>query len=111
MKTAGPHLLSLIVAGALMAEESAPASPTKTSTRLIQEIRSSLPKYSPPAQLLDQPKPLDDADPNVWALPKFTVKEKRPPSHDPDVWLTDKAVQQKAMAAYKQSLTDLEWKL
>ncbi len=39
------------------------------------------------------------------------MKEKRPPSHDPDVWLTDKAVQQKAMAAYKQSLTDVEWAL
>jgi hypothetical protein len=39
------------------------------------------------------------------------VKEKRPPSHDPDVWLTNKAVQQKAMAAYKQSMTDFEWAL
>jgi hypothetical protein len=85
----------------------------KTSARLTQEIRVSLPKFAPPPPpALDQPKSDGtEDDPNVLALPKFTVKEKRPPTHDPDVWLTDRAIQQKAMAAYKQSMTDLEWAL
>ncbi len=114
MKPAGFHLLSFIVTGALAAQEPVESVPDrKTSARLAQEIRVALPKFTPPPPpLLDQPKSeATEDDPNVLALPKFTVKEKRPPSHDPDVWLTNKAVQQKAMAAYKQSLTDLEWAL
>jgi hypothetical protein len=114
MKPAGFHLLIFVVAGPLAAQEPAEASPErKTSARLTQEIRVVLPRFTPPPPpVLDQPKgDATEDDPNVLALPKFTVKEKRPPSHDPDVWLTNKAVQQKAMAAYKQSLTDLEWAL
>lgn len=130
MKPAGFHLLIFVVAGPLAALEPSaapvaqpPDAPSealakegpdrKTSARLTQEIRISLPKFGPPPPpVLDQPKS-DGAgdDPNVLALPKFTVKEKRPPTHDPDVWLTDRAIQQKAMAAYKQSMTDLEWAL
>lgn len=114
MKPAGFHLLIFIVAGPLAAQEPAgSAAERKTSVRLSHEIRVTLPKFTPPPPpVLDRPK--DDGtgdDPSVLALPKFTVKEKRPPTHDPDVWLTDRAIQQKAMAAYKQSMTDLEWAL
>ena len=111
MKTAGMHLLAFVLAGGLAAQE--PPSPVivRTSLRLQQEIRASLPPFvPPPPRVLDQPKDAA-ADPDTFALPKYTVKEKRPPSHDPDVWLTERAVQQKAMAAYKQSMTDLEWAL
>jgi len=129
MKPAGFHLLIFIMAGSLAAleppvapvvqpqdapsEALAKEGPAKISNRLKSEIRVALPKFTPaPPPLLDQPKgAATEDDPNVLALPKFTVKEKRPPTHDPDAWLTDKAVQQKAMAAYKQSLTDLEWAL
>lgn len=114
MKPAGFHLLVFVVAGPLAAQQPAEDSPErKTSARLTQEIRVALPRFTPPPPpVLDQPKgDATEDDPNVLALPKFTVKEKRPPSHDPDLWLTDKAVQQKAMAAYRQSLTDLEWAL
>ena len=114
MKPAGFHLLIFVVAGPLAAQEPAKSlSDRKTSARLTQEIRVALPKFTPPPPpILDRPKSDGtEDDPNVLALPKFTVKEKRPPTHDPDVWLTNKAVQQKAMAAYKQSLTDLEWAL
>lgn len=114
MKPTGFHLLVFAVAGPLAAQEPAePAPERKTSARLTQEIRVTLPKFTPPPPpVLDQPKSDGtETDPNVLALPKFTVKEKRPPTHDPDVWLTNKAVQQKAMAAYKQSLTDVEWAL
>ena len=111
MKTAGLPLLAFVLGGALAAQETPPAESPKTSGRLSQEIRAALPKFTPtPAPALDQPKDIA-TDPDVLLLPKLIVKEKRPPSHDPDVWLTDKAVQQKAMAAYKTSMTDLEWAL
>lgn len=113
MKPAGLPLFALALAGSsLAAEDSAPPKLVKTSVRLRQEIAAALPKYDPPAKVLDQPKPLESSsDPDVLALPKFTVKEYRPRDHDPDVWLTDRAVQQKAMAQYKQSMSDLEWAL
>lgn len=106
MKPAGFPLLILAVAGTLAAQE-----PARTSSRLTQQIKATLPRYEPPPpRVLDQPKDLP-ADPDILVLPKVTVKEYRPPTHDPDVWLTNKAVGQKAMAAYKQSMTDLEWAL
>lgn len=111
MKPAGLHLLSLIMAGTLTAQESAPGKPAKTSPRLRQEIQGSLPKYTPPPPpVLDQPKPLEH-DPDVFALPKMTVQEYRPPNRDPDRWLTERGVQEKAMAAYRQSMSDFEWAL
>ncbi len=111
MKTASLPLLAFVVTGMLAAQD--PAGPVKTSPRLKEEIRASLPPFTPPPpKVLDQPHDSGtETDPDLFALPKFTVKEKRPPGHDPDVWLTDKAVEQKALAAYKQSLTDLEWAL
>lgn len=113
MKPTGFHLLVFAVAGPLAAQEPAePAPERKTSARLTQEIRVTLPKFTPPPPVLDQPKSDGtETDPNVLALPKFTVKEKRPPTHDPDVWLTKSAIQHKAMAAYRESMTDFEWAL
>lgn len=106
MKPAGFPLLILAVAGTLAAQE-----PARTSARLTQEIKAALPRYEPPPPpVLDQPKALS-TDPDILVLPKVTVKEYRPPTHDPDAWLTNKAAGQKAMAAYKQSMTDLEWAL
>ena len=118
MNAAGLPLLALVLSGSLAAQSPAElvlpvekGGPTKTSLRLSGEIRTALPKFEPPPPpVLDQPKDVE-TDPDVLRLPKFTVKEKRPPTHDPDVWLSNKAVQQKAMAAYKQSLTDFEWAL
>jgi hypothetical protein len=111
MKPAGLHLLVLAMAATLLAEDAPPPAPAKISTRLTEEIRATLPRFEPPpAPVLDQPRDVEP-DPGVLRLPTFTVKEKRPRSHDPDVWLTNKAVQQKAMAAYKGSMTDLEWAL
>jgi hypothetical protein len=106
MKPTGFHLLVFVVAGPLAAQEPAETAPDrKTSARLTQEIRVTLPKFTPPPPpVLDQPRNSGtEDDPNVLALPKFTVKEKRPPTHDPDVWLTDRAIQQKAMAAYENA--------
>jgi hypothetical protein len=81
MKPSGFHLLVFFVAGPLAAQEpvETPRS-AKTSTRLTQEIRVTLPKFTPPPPpVLDQPKSDGtEDDPNVLALPKFTVKEKTP---------------------------------
>jgi hypothetical protein len=111
MKPAG--LLQLVPAGlALIACATEPAAdgPPKLSTRLSQEIRSSLPKYVIPAT---QPVGSDTAppDPDVLVLPKMVVREKRLPGNDPDVWLGERVVQQKAMSAYRDSMTDFEWAL
>lgn len=112
MKSAGFQLSALVVAGCLTAREPPPAVAAKTSSRLAQEIRVALPQFSPPPQILDQPKSIGlEDDPNVLALPKVTVRDKVPPGHDPDLWLTDFAIQQKAMVQYRQSLSDFDWML
>jgi hypothetical protein len=114
MKPAGLHLLPFVMAGSLAAQEPADApSPAKTSARLKLEMSAVLPKYTPPPpRALDQPNPaVTGDDPNVLALPKFTVKEYRPRDHDPDVWLTEKGAREKAVALYRRSMTDLEWSL
>ena len=106
-------LLSALPAGPV-AGDNPPVVPPMTSARLSQEIRAGLPRFvspafSPvplPAEARDTPR-----DPEVVVLPKITVREKRIPTNDPDVWLTGRAVQQKAMAAYKDSMTPLEWAL
>lgn len=114
MSITGPHLLGLLLTASLAAQEApAPAAPVKTSARLAQEIRTALPKYTPPPARPDPiltPAP-ESLDASLLVLPKVTVKEKLPPTHDPDVWLTRGAIGQKAMVAYKQSMTDLEWAL
>lgn len=82
---------------------------TKLSARLSQEIRASLPKFVAPSA--PAATPADATDPGVLLLPRMEVKEKRLPAHNPDLWLGERAVQQKAMVAYRRSLTDLEWAL
>ncbi len=111
MKPAG--LLLLVPAGLALiasATEPAPEVPPKFSTRLSQEIRSSLPKFTAPAA---PPVSTDTTppSPDVLVLPKMVVREKRLPGHDPDVWLGERVVQQKAMSTYRDSMTDLEWAL
>lgn len=109
MKSAGLHLLFFVVAGTLAAQSTEPAPPAKTSARLTQEIRSALPKFVPPPETKTGTTESAPPDPSLLVLPTVTVQEKRQPGEDPDVWLTDRVVQQKAMTAYKASMTDLEW--
>ena len=107
----------LVGPAGITADEPAVAAPAKISFRLSEEIRASLPKFVPPAPPADAVDAATDAaagipaDPDLLLLPKLVVREKRPPGHDPDVWLREKAIQQKAMALYKGSMTDLEWAL
>lgn len=109
MKPAGYCLIALTLAGVLAAEPSPPAP--KLSARLAREIRASLPPFIAPANPPPTGEAADSTDPDVLVLPKFMVKEKRIPTSDPDVWLNDRVVQQKAMAAYKGSMSPLEWAL
>ena len=111
MKPAGLSLLCLAAPGLLVAQLIEPVAPPKTSSRLTQEIRANFPAYTPPAPPADGAAAATSSDPDVLQLPKFTVKEKRVPTNDPDVWLTDKVIQRKAMAAYKGSMSPLEWAL
>ncbi len=117
MRPAGPLLLLLVTgAVAVPADEPAAPAPVKTSARLSQEIRAALPRFEPPAAApgpATSPvlSPAASLDPDVVELPKLTVREKRLPGHDPDVWLNDRIVQRKAMVAYRDSMTDLEWLL
>jgi hypothetical protein len=108
MKPAGPSLLYFIVAGSLAAQPAEPAPPGKTSARLTEVIRTTLPKFTPPVTPPAAAPPLL-RDPDVLELPKIVIQEKRLPGNDPDVWLSDRAIQQKAMAAYRGSMTGLEW--
>ncbi len=106
MKAAGPLLLCLVAAGTGAAEEPPPVM----SGRLKAEIRTHLPAYAPPpARPKDTPAPLVAPDPDVLVLPTFSVQEKRIPTNDPDAWRSQRAIQQRAMAAYKDSMTPLEW--
>ncbi len=118
MKPVG-HLFLLLIASPLgmgAAESPAPLAPIKFSEHMNDAIRDRLPKFIPkpastPALAVAPAIPAPPPDPDVLVLPKVVVKEWRAPTNDPDVWLTDKSIQQKAMAAYKGSMTGLEWAL
>ena len=106
MKTAGFSLLYFIAAGTILADE--PAVPATMSSRLSSEIRAGLPNYSPPTAK-DASVATPAADPNTLVLPKLTVREKRLPKGDPDLWRSERDIQQRAMKEYKNSMTPLEW--
>lgn len=108
MKSAGIPLLALALAGSLAADEPAPPKPAKTSSRLIQEIQATLPKYSPPSpKPLNQPKELEN-DPDILALPKITVREKQPPRIIADELLTERELNKKLAREYRDSLSGLD---
>lgn len=110
------YLLLLLLANGAMARADEPAmAPLKLSDHLSGAIRASLPKYLPQVPRVALPDTSAVAatpnDPEVLVLPKMVVKEPRLPGHDPDVWLTDRTIRQKAMAAYQGSMSPLEWAL
>ena len=108
MKAAGPILLCLVATGSFAAAE--PAAPPTLSDRLKAEVRAILPAYTPPpARPKDTPAAANSSDPDVFELPKLTVQEKRIRTHNPDAWLSQLAIQQKAMTAYRGSMTPLAW--
>ncbi len=102
--------------GGVMAWADEPAmAPPRFSDHLSEAIRAGLPKYLPHVpQVVSTDTSAVAAksdDPDVLVLPKMVVKEPRLPGHDPDVWLTDRTIRQKAMAAYHGSMSPLEWAL
>ncbi|HVZ64753.1 MAG TPA: hypothetical protein VG936_09300 [Lacunisphaera sp.] len=115
MKPAGLSLLALLAAAGWADEAPEPPALTHTSDRLRQEIRATLPKYDAPPAVVPVTAPMVEPppppDPDVFVLPKLTIREKKPSSRDPDIWLSDRALRQKSMVAYRTSMTDLEWAL
>ena len=104
MKAAGPILLLCLVA------PTGPAAQPPLSDRLKAEIRANLPAFTPPPpRPKDTPAAATSADSDVLVLPKFTVNERRIRTNDPAAWRSQRAIQQKAMAAYQGSMTPLEW--
>jgi len=80
------------------------------------EITAMFPRFSPPSSAkpvatgnANVPTPLSD-DP-LDLLPDYHVREKRLPQKDSDVWLTRRAMKDKAMLEYYESMTNLEWAL
>jgi hypothetical protein len=110
MKPAGFHLLSFVAVGTLAAQEPTLPASAKTSDRLKEEIRAGLPPYTPPpSKFLDQPKnDGPESDPDLFALPKFTVQEKRLPRIEPNDLLTPRALGKQFAADYKKSLKGLD---
>ncbi len=105
-----PHLL-------LLGWLSLAAVPSRAE--LSQETRAKIsadfpawhpnpPETGTPAARPDAPAPLSD-DPLVY-LPTYHVKESLL-SHAGDKLRSEREVQAKALAAYKDSMTDLEWAL
>jgi hypothetical protein len=108
MKAAGLPLLLLAAAGSITAEDTPPAPTGKISPRLGHEIRATLPTYTPPApRVLDRPNTsADESDAELLALPKVTVREKRPPRIDPDELLTEGELNKKMARTYRESLVN-----
>ncbi len=110
------YLLLLLIAGWAKVRADEPAvAPPKFSDHISGVIRAGLPPYIPHVPRVVSPDaPAAAATPNdpaVLVLPKMVVKEPRLPGNDPDVWLTDRTIRQKAMAAYHGSMSPLEWVL
>lgn len=84
------------------------------SDKIRAEILAPLPKFEPrpaepprPEASSVPPPPLSD-DPLV-KLPDYHINEKRVQDRDPDLWLSRRAIEHKAMSDYSDSMTDLEW--
>ena len=106
MKAAGSILFCLVTAGALATESAV------MSDRLKAVIRADLPAYTPPrGTAKSASNAATSSDPDVLELPKLTVREKRLPKGDPDLWRSEGEIQRRAMRAYKDSMTPLEWAL
>jgi len=94
-----------------------PAAPAQLSDKVRAEIVAPLPKFESSAADVSQlpvspvgtPAPLSD-DPLV-VLPDYNVREIRVPDRDPDLWLSRRELERKAMSDYSDSMSGLEWAL
>lgn len=107
-----PRIARVICACFLLAGFTAVSS-ARLSDKIRAEIVAPFPKFEPPSAdqtqaTTDTPPPLSD-DPMV-KLPDYHITEKRQ-DRDPDLWLSRRAIEHKAMSEYSDSMTDLEWAL
>jgi hypothetical protein len=109
-----PRIARVICACFLLAALAVVVS-AQLSDKIRAEIAAPLPKFEsqpaapPPVSPVGTPAPLSD-DPLVQ-LPVFHIREKREANNDPDLWLTRRAIQHKALSDYSDSMNDLEWAL
>jgi len=111
-----PRIARVIAACSLLAGF-ATLSRAQLSDKIRAAIVEPLPKFetpragqpAPTPAAGSTPAPLSD-DPLV-RLPDYHIKEKRGPDNDPDRWLSQRAINHKAMSDYSDSMTDLEWAL
>ena len=110
-----PRIASIISAWCFFAG-CASVTRAELSDKIHAEITVSLPKFTPPlpdqhpsTPVVGTPAPLSD-DPLV-TLPTFHIREKNVPDKDPDLWMSRRAIERKAMSAYSDSMTDFEWAL
>ena len=110
-----PPRIAQITCACLLMVGSDSAARAQLSDKIRAEIVAPLPKFEPPApgrppaSPVGNPAPLSD-DPLV-RLPDYQVWEAPDSNHDPDLWLSRRALEQKAMGEYSDSMTDLEWAL
>ncbi|MSU46846.1 MAG: hypothetical protein EXS42_06925 [Lacunisphaera sp.] len=75
MKLAGSSLLFYAVAGTLAAQSAEPVPPAKASARVVQGIRSAMPKYAPPHETKPAPaKPADRRIPTWSCCPHWSCR-------------------------------------
>ena len=111
-----PRIARISCACLFLTGAALPVSLAQLSEKIRTEILASFPKFEPPpgershqSSPVGTPAPLSD-DPLVQ-LPDYHVRESRVPDRDPDLWLSPRAIEHKAMSDYSDSMTDLEWAL
>jgi hypothetical protein len=109
-----PRIARVLCACCLLTATTA-VSYAQLSEKIRAEVVAPFPKFVPPpadqpaSPTTTAPAPLSD-DPLVQ-LPDYLIKEKRVQDKDPDLWLSQRAINRKAMSEYSDSMTDLEWAL
>lgn len=108
MKFIGFSPLYVCAATCLLGADPVEPPPSKLSARLASEIRSSLPKYEPPAEKSSSESPESPPDSDALVLPKVVVSERAPFRANPNELLTTKELDKKLAREFRNSLEGLD---
>jgi len=110
MRFIGFSLFCVVEAVSLLADPPpGNAQTAKLSSRLTEEIRASLPKYtSSSATQPQKSEPTSRYSSDLLILPKVIVNERPPPRVEPNDLITTKALDKKLARDFKNSLTGLD---
>jgi len=102
-------LLPLVASGlALACTAHGETPPRKLSEHITQEIRATLPVYTPPPASPVSTAPPPPPDPDTLVLPNVVVKEKKPQKFEADDLMGKKDLNRKFARDYKNSLRGLD---